>query len=153
LCPAGCGLLQIPTGAVQPDAKATSWLCRYLVLEGVLDGLQQLVRQLLGIQLEASRVPPEEGWGPHLLKLTATHVDLGPLGTLYLDLASRCAGTGSTAGTLVLALVPALAQGVDAIHCTLQYVKHFAVLSQLCYQHLHAHSALPPAASAAWRRA
>ena len=38
---------------------------------------------------QVSSAPSSEAWAPGILPMTAQHPDLGPLGTVYLELCSR----------------------------------------------------------------
>ncbi|KAG2485902.1 hypothetical protein HYH03_015346 [Edaphochlamys debaryana] len=66
-----------------------SALLRYTALPSVLAGVARLLRAVFGVGLEAAPAAPGEGWAPGVLRLRASHPELGPLGTVYLDLGSR----------------------------------------------------------------
>lgn len=63
--------------------------CRYLKLGSVLEGVSDLMYKVFGVRFTVEPAPTTESWAPNVLKATAWHDDLGPLGTVYLDLLSR----------------------------------------------------------------
>lgn len=75
--------------AHRPHVKAAAAAAPYLQLGSVLQGLSQLLQQLLGLQLQLQPLAPGEGWAPGVLKLAVTCQELGPLGVVYLDLLTR----------------------------------------------------------------
>jgi hypothetical protein len=75
--------------AHRPHVKAAAAAAPYLQLGSVLQGLSQLLQQLMGVQLAPQPLAPGEGWAPGVLKLAVTCQELGPLGVVYLDLLTR----------------------------------------------------------------
>ena len=76
--------------------KASTAAAPYLQLGSILQGLSQLLQQLLGLQLQLQTLQPGEGWAPGVLKLTVTCQEMGPLGVLYLDLLTRPGKPGAS---------------------------------------------------------
>ncbi|KAG2425921.1 hypothetical protein HXX76_013295 [Chlamydomonas incerta] len=64
-------------------------LLRYTALPSVLAGMRTLLRAVFRIELALGPAAPGEGWAPGVLRAEAHHPDLGPLGTVYLDLGER----------------------------------------------------------------
>jgi hypothetical protein len=58
----------------------------YLRLGSVLSGFADLMRRLMRVELRVEPAPAAEAWARGVLKLAASHPDLGELGTVYLDL-------------------------------------------------------------------
>ncbi|KAG2434975.1 hypothetical protein HYH02_011974 [Chlamydomonas schloesseri] len=69
--------------------SAPGALLRYTALPSVLAGVRTLLRAVFRIELVLGPVAPGEGWAPGVLRAEARHPDLGPLGTVYLDLGDR----------------------------------------------------------------
>lgn len=79
----------------KPHIQAAAAASPYLQLGSILAGLDQLLRQLMGLRLQQQPLSPAEGWAPGLLKLTVSCEELGPLGVLYLDLLARPGKVGA----------------------------------------------------------
>ena len=62
---------------------------RYLQLDSVLQGVSELLAQVMGVRLDIKPAPASEAWAPHVLKVTASHADVGDMGVVYLDLLAR----------------------------------------------------------------
>ncbi|GLC42091.1 hypothetical protein PLESTM_001284900 [Pleodorina starrii] len=62
---------------------------RYTAVPSVLAGIRHLLRRVFRIELRISEAVPGEGWAPGVLRCEAEHSELGPLGTVYLDLGDR----------------------------------------------------------------
>jgi intermediate peptidase len=76
--------------------KASTAAAPYLQLGSILQGLSQLLQQLLGLQLQLQPLQPGEGWAPGVLKVAVSCQDLGQLGVLYLDLLTRPGKPGAS---------------------------------------------------------
>ncbi|EFJ50295.1 hypothetical protein VOLCADRAFT_88756 [Volvox carteri f. nagariensis] len=79
--------------------SSSSAVLRYTAVPSVLAGVQHLLRRVFRMELRVSPAAPGEGWAPGVLRCDAEHADLGPLGTVYLDLADRCGGSGRSGQT------------------------------------------------------
>lgn len=64
-------------------------LLRYTALPSVLAGVRTLLRAVFRIELVLGPAAAGEGWAAGVLRAEAHHPDLGPLGTVYLDLGER----------------------------------------------------------------
>ncbi|KXZ54341.1 hypothetical protein GPECTOR_5g423 [Gonium pectorale] len=64
-------------------------LLRYTALPSLLAGLRELLGRLFRLRLAVSEAAPGEGWAAGVLRCDASHPELGPLGTIYLDLGDR----------------------------------------------------------------
>ncbi|GFR47668.1 hypothetical protein Agub_g9412 [Astrephomene gubernaculifera] len=64
-------------------------LLRYTAVPSVLSGIRTLLANLFGMDLSISPAAPGEGWAPGVLRCDASLPQLGPLGTIYLDLGDR----------------------------------------------------------------
>jgi intermediate peptidase len=80
----------------KPHVKASTAAAPYLQLGSILQGLSQLLQQLLGLQLQLQPLQPGEGWAPGVLKVSVSCQDLGQLGVLYLDLLTRPGKPGAS---------------------------------------------------------
>ncbi|KAL4855723.1 Mitochondrial intermediate peptidase [Chlorella vulgaris] len=75
-------------GRSNEEADALS-MTEYLELERVVEGLSELLRRSMGVQLQERGLEPGEGWAPGVRKLAAVHDTDGFLGIVYLDLYRR----------------------------------------------------------------
>lgn len=71
------------------EAEALASLPAYLELERVVEGLSDLLRRSMGVQLQERALAEGEGWAPGVRKLAAVHDTDGFLGVVYLDLYRR----------------------------------------------------------------
>jgi hypothetical protein len=78
----------------QAGAASASSVFRYTALPSVLAGVRVLLARLLGLQLQVAPAGSAEAWAPGVLRCEASHRELGPLGTIYLDLEDRRGGRG-----------------------------------------------------------
>lgn len=72
-----------------PYASAQSAAAPYLQLNSILQGLDHLLQQLMGLRLQQQPLQQSEAWGPGVLKLHVSCQQQGSLGVLYLDLLVR----------------------------------------------------------------
>ncbi|PNH07339.1 Mitochondrial intermediate peptidase [Tetrabaena socialis] len=73
----------------QLATSPASAVLRFTALPSVLAGVRLLLRRLFRIDLAVEAAAPGEAWAPGVLRCTASHPDLGPLGAVYLDLGDR----------------------------------------------------------------
>lgn len=103
--------------ASKPYVKALTAASPYLQLGSVLQGLNHLLTQLMGLQLQQQPLQPGEGWAPGVVKLGVSCQELGPLGVLYLDLVARPGKPGASGILYPLRCGRQLAGRVGVVVC------------------------------------